>query len=96
MPEATGTVRATDSVVRALSAASKSLRLYPPSSPIPRQAVDAAAAQLDGLFADGLAEFTVAVTREDLPPTTGWCRAIRSPVPSSSRSCAPMAWPPWR
>lgn len=39
---------ALDGVVRGLSAASKALRLYPATSPIPRQAVEAVAAALDG------------------------------------------------
>jgi hypothetical protein len=37
-------------VVRGLTAAAKALRLYPASSPIPRQAVDSAAASLAGLL----------------------------------------------
>lgn len=37
------TSRAVESVVRSLSTAVKTLRLYPPSSPMPRQAMDAAA-----------------------------------------------------
>ena len=36
-------------IVRGLTAAAKALRLYPPTSPIPRQAVDAAAASLTAI-----------------------------------------------
>lgn len=39
--------RVLDGVVRGLSAASKALRLYPPTSPIPRRSVESAATSLD-------------------------------------------------
>lgn len=42
--------RALEAVVRGMSAAAKSLRLYPSSSPIPRQAADGATAALAGWF----------------------------------------------
>ncbi len=42
--------RVVDTVVRSLATAAKTLRLYPPSSPIPRQTADAAAAALAGYF----------------------------------------------
>jgi hypothetical protein len=38
--------RELDSIVRGITAAAKSLRLYPPSSPIPRQSVESASASL--------------------------------------------------
>lgn len=40
------TMRAVEGVVRALATAAKTLRLYPPSSPIPRQSADAAVQSL--------------------------------------------------
>lgn len=43
--------RELDGVVRGLASASKALRLYPPTSPIPREAVEAAAASLQSYLA---------------------------------------------
>lgn len=45
--------RELDAVIRALATAARSLRLYPPSSPMPRQSVEAAASALDAFFATG-------------------------------------------
>jgi hypothetical protein len=45
------TQRVIDTVVRSLATAAKTLRLYPPSSPIPRQTADAAVDALTGFFA---------------------------------------------
>lgn len=42
--------RVVDTVVRSLATAAKTLRLYPPSSPIPRQTAEAAAEALAGYF----------------------------------------------
>ncbi len=44
-------VRILDSVLRAVSTSTRSLRLYPPTSPIPRQTVDAAVVALGEYFA---------------------------------------------
>lgn len=46
------TRRLIDTVVRSLATAAKTLRLYPPSSPIPRQTADAAADALASFFVD--------------------------------------------
>ncbi|MHB8705338.1 MAG: HEAT repeat domain-containing protein [Coriobacteriia bacterium] len=43
-------MKSVESVVRALATAAKTLRLYPPSSPIPRQSAEAAAESLAGAF----------------------------------------------
>ncbi len=43
--------RELDGVVRGLASASKALRLYPPTSPIPREAVDAAVSSLNSYLA---------------------------------------------
>lgn len=51
-------------VIRALSSAGKSLRLYPPTSPIPRQSVQAAVDAIDALFSGGTAALSLAVARE--------------------------------
>jgi len=53
-----------DNVLRALSTATRSLRLYPPTSPIPRQTVDAAVAALEEYFATGRDRLSLAVARD--------------------------------
>lgn len=56
-----------DTVVRSLSTASKSLRLYPSSSPIPRQTVEAAASSLDSFFSErGAPVLVLDVVRDGL------------------------------
>ena len=72
-----------DSVVRALATAGKALRLYPASSPIPRQSVQSAEETLDQYFRDGDAiregkrlaqkHYTAAVK----PATTAFLRASK-------------------
>lgn len=56
--------KSVESVVRALATASKSLRLYPPSSPIPAQSIAQATSALDELFRTGIPVLSLAVTRE--------------------------------
>lgn len=63
MLEPQGTARL-DSVVRALATAAKALRLYPPSSPIPKQSVQAAEETLADYFRDGQAIISLTVARE--------------------------------
>lgn len=46
------TTRKLEAVVRGLTSAAKALRLYPPSSPIPRQSAEAAQAALDSYLAE--------------------------------------------
>lgn len=53
-----------DAVLRALATASKSLRLYPPSSPIPLQSIDAAVEALASFFEDGHPLLSLTVTRD--------------------------------
>ena len=57
-------VRILESVLRALSTAARSLRLYPPTSPIPRQTVDSALEALGEYFSLGSADLRLAVARE--------------------------------
>jgi hypothetical protein len=52
-----------DTVVRAISAAGKSMRLYPPSSALPRQNVETAVAAIEDYFTTGNAVIALAVTR---------------------------------
>lgn len=59
-----GYARILENVLRALSTAARSLRLYPTTSPIPRQTVDAAIAALGEYFALGPTELRLAVARE--------------------------------
>ena len=56
--------RILDNVLRALSTATRSLRLYPASSPIPRETVDAAVAALHEYFATGPSHLALSVARE--------------------------------
>lgn len=53
-----------EAVVRALTAAGKSLRLYPASSPIPRQSLDAAATAVAEYFDQGEPVIALALGRE--------------------------------
>lgn len=53
-----------ETALRALATAGKSLRLYPPTSPIPRQSVDAAASSLADFFAEGHPLLSLTVTRD--------------------------------
>jgi hypothetical protein len=53
-----------DRVLRMLTTASRSLRLYPPASPIPRQSVEAVTDALTDLFATGADSLHLAVARE--------------------------------
>ncbi|TLM77435.1 MAG: hypothetical protein FDZ70_05585 [Actinobacteria bacterium] len=57
-----------EAIVRGLSAAAKSLRLYPPTSPIPKQSVDAAAEALVA-FLGGRPVLSLAVGRDGLTYT---------------------------
>ncbi len=53
-----------DAVVRAVSTAAKSLRLYPPTSPAPWKAAEAAVTALQEFFATGEQVLSLAVTRD--------------------------------
>lgn len=53
-----------ETVVRTLATAGKSLRLYPPTSPIPRQSVEAVQAALVELFRDGQPVLSLTVGRD--------------------------------
>ncbi|NTU70429.1 MAG: HEAT repeat domain-containing protein [Coriobacteriia bacterium] len=57
-------VRTLENVLRALSTATRSLRLYPPSSPIPRQTIDSAIVALEEQFAAVPSPLKLAVARE--------------------------------
>ena len=59
-PELEGII---ETVVRALSTATRSLRLYPPTSPIPRQTIDSAISALQQYFASGASRLALAVAR---------------------------------
>lgn len=56
--------RRIESLVRALSAAAKSLRLYPPTNPMPRQSVEAVRTLLEEYFSSGMAVLSLKVARE--------------------------------
>jgi len=58
--------RAVDTVVRSLATSAKTLRLYPPSSPIPRQTADAALEALNQFLVDEPV-LTLTVAREGFP-----------------------------
>ncbi len=53
-----------DNVVRAVTSAGKALRLYPPTSPIPRQCLESAEAALAAYFANGEPVVALAVARD--------------------------------
>jgi hypothetical protein len=53
-----------DQVLRALVSASRSLRLYPAASPIPRQSVEAVTTALGNVFAQGAPSLLISVARE--------------------------------
>lgn len=53
--------RILENVLRALSTATRSLRLYPPTSPIPRETVDAAVSALNEFFAKGKPDLKLTV-----------------------------------
>jgi len=57
-------IQKTDRVLRMLATASRSLRLYPAASPIPRQSVEAVTDALAEAFADGVDSLQLAVARE--------------------------------
>lgn len=59
-----GYERKLEGVVRALSTAHKVLRLYPESSPIPRQSVDSIVSALEHHFADGEPLISLAIGRD--------------------------------
>ncbi len=59
------THRVLDDVVRGIAAASKVLRLYPPSSPIPRQSIESASAALTRFF-EAATILSLAVSRDGL------------------------------
>lgn len=56
--------QALEAALRSLATAARSLRLYPASSSIPRQSVDAAVSGLEALFNDGEPFVALAVTRD--------------------------------
>jgi|GEM_PF-940022 len=53
-----------DRAMRALTTASRSLRLYPPTSPIPKQTIAAAISALDEFFTSGIPVLSLSVARE--------------------------------
>ena len=53
-----------ETVLRSLSTATRSLRLYPPTSPIPRQTIDSAICALAQYFASGASRLSLTVARE--------------------------------
>lgn len=53
-----------EAVIRSLATASKSLRLYPATSPIPRQSVDAALTAIEGFFTHGAPVLALMIARE--------------------------------
>jgi hypothetical protein len=57
-------MRNVDTVLRALVSASRSLRLYPAASPIPRQSVEAVMDALATVFAQGAPSMHVSIARE--------------------------------
>lgn len=57
-------VKQVEAVLRALTTAGKSLRLYPPTSPMPRQSIDSAKSLLDEYFASGEPVLALRVTRD--------------------------------
>ncbi len=56
--------RRLDAALRALATAGRSLRLYPPTSPIPLQSVDAAVSAFADFFAEGHQLLSLSVSRE--------------------------------
>ena len=63
MTDAAGTAKI-DQVLRALATAARSLRLYPPASPIPLQSIQTVVAACDEYFSDGAADLSLSVARE--------------------------------
>lgn len=59
-------IASVDAVVRSLASAGRSLRLYPPASPIPRQSIEAAMASLDAYFSEGEELLSLAISRDGL------------------------------
>ena len=57
-------IQKTDRVLRMLATASRSLRLYPAASPIPRQSVEAVTAALVDVFAGGADSLQLVVARD--------------------------------
>ena len=55
--------RILETVLRALSTATRSLRLYPPTSPIPLQTIDSAISALTQYFASGASKLSLTVAR---------------------------------
>jgi hypothetical protein len=51
-------------VLRSVSTATRSLALYPPTSPIPRQTIEAAMTALEEFFGSGASQLKLAVARE--------------------------------
>jgi len=56
--------RILEAVLRSLSTSTRSLRLYPPTSPIPRQTIDAAIQALTEYFTSGASKLSLTVTRD--------------------------------
>ncbi len=56
--------RKLEDVLRAIATAARSLRLYPPASPIPRQSVETVVSALEVYFADGAPVLSLALARE--------------------------------
>ena len=59
-----------DSVIRALASAGKALRLYPPTSPLPRQSVVSAEEARAAYFGDGETVLSLAHLLEPNPTQT--------------------------
>lgn len=64
MPPGVGQSQTAAAVVRAFAAAAKSLRLYPPTSPIPAQSVQSATEALAAFFAEGDPSLVLTVDRD--------------------------------
>ena len=56
--------RILEAVLRSLSTSTRTLRLYPPTSPIPRQTIDAAIQALTEYFASGASRLSLTVARD--------------------------------
>ncbi len=78
--------RILENVLRALSTATRSLRLYPPTSPIPRQTVDAAVSALNEFFAKGKPDLKLTVAARGLRVRGRTGRDQRSWSASNSRT----------
>lgn len=79
-----GQVRRVEAVVRSLSTAGKSLRLYPESSPIPRQSVESALDAIGDYFFQGESVLALTLTRDGF----GW---MGEPLSASAPGASDLA-----